>query len=44
MGHFYRDIVRYVERMGPHEWFWVLAAMVIVGAICLRGYGSRLRR
>jgi len=41
MSHVFREIMRYVDRMGPHEWFWVLAAMILVGVICLRGFGSR---
>jgi hypothetical protein len=43
MGHFIRDIMRYGERMGPYDWFWVLAVVVVVGALCLRGFGSRPR-
>ncbi len=41
MGHLWRDIVRYVERMGPQEWLLVLAAMIVVAFICMRGFGSR---
>lgn len=41
MVHYYKDLVRYVEHMGPEQWFFVLAAVIIVGALCLRGFGSR---
>ena len=41
MGHLYREIARIVDRMGPHEWVLVLAAMIVVAGLCLRGYGSR---
>jgi hypothetical protein len=43
MGHFYREIVRYVDRMGLQEWLVVLAVVIIVGVICMRGFGSRSR-
>jgi hypothetical protein len=41
MSHFFREILRYGDHLGPHGWFWVLAAMILVGVICLRGFGSR---
>ena len=41
MGHLWRDIVRYVERMGPQEWLLVLAAMIVVAFICMCGFGFR---
>ncbi len=43
MSHFWREIMHYVDRMGPSEWFLVLAAMIVVGVVCLRGFGSRSR-
>jgi hypothetical protein len=43
MSHLYWDIVRCINRMGPQEWFWVLAAVIVVGVLCLRGFGSRSR-
>jgi hypothetical protein len=41
MNQIFREIMRRVDHMGMHEWFWVLAAMILVGVICLRGFGSR---
>lgn len=41
MNHYFREIMRYVDRMGIHEWFWVLIAVIVVGVFCLRGVGSR---
>jgi hypothetical protein len=41
MNHFYSEVMHYVGRMGPHQWFWVLAAMIVVGVVFLRGFGSR---
>ena len=35
------DLMRYVERMDTHEWFVLLVAVLVVGLMCLRGFGSR---
>ena len=43
MDHLWRDFMQYADRMGPEEWFLVLAAMIVVGLICMRGFGSRTR-
>jgi hypothetical protein len=31
----------YADRMGPRGWVAVLAAMIIVALLCMRGFGSR---
>ena len=41
MYHVYRQVVHCIDRMGPQEWVLVLAAMIVVGCVCLRGFGSR---
>jgi hypothetical protein len=41
LWHLWQEIMRYAGRMGPQEWFFVLAAMIVVAVVCLRGYGSR---
>jgi len=41
VDHYWHEIVRFIDRMGPQEWVLVLAAMIVVAAICMRGYGSR---
>ena len=41
MGYLWREILRYVDRMGPQEWLLVLAAMIVVAFFCMRGFGSR---
>ena len=41
MGHFYREIMRYLDHLSPQGWLLVLAGVIIVGLICMRGYGSR---
>jgi hypothetical protein len=35
------ELMQYVNRMGPQEWVLVLGAAIVVGAFCLRGFGSR---
>jgi hypothetical protein len=41
MDHIVRDIMRLIDRMGPQEWLYALVAVVFVGILCLRGFGSR---
>jgi hypothetical protein len=45
MDHVYRQLTHYatgvLDRMGPQEWLLVLAAMIVFGGVCLRGFGSR---
>lgn len=41
MAHIWTDIVRTINNMGMREWFWVLMGLIIFGAFCLRGFGSR---
>jgi hypothetical protein len=43
MGHLWREILRYADRIGPRGWFFVLAAMIVVAVLCMRGFGSRSR-
>jgi hypothetical protein len=43
MGHLWRELLRQADRLGPHEWFFVLAAMIVVAVFCMRGFGSRTR-
>ncbi len=40
MSHLYH-FERYLETLGPRHWVVILAAMILVGVICLRGFGSR---
>jgi drug/metabolite transporter (DMT)-like permease len=41
MHHIWLEILRHVDYMGPREWFFVLAAMVGVAFVSMRGFGSR---
>ncbi len=43
MTHYWYEMVQYVDRMGPQQWFVVLAAMIGVAVVCMRGFGSRSR-
>ena len=35
------DIMRYIDRMDFDGWVLALAALIIVGIVCMRGFGSR---
>ncbi len=37
----YREVLRYVENMDPQEWLFAFIGVVLLGLICLRGFGSR---
>ncbi len=41
MLELWRRVMHYAGRMGPQEWLLVLVAVIVVGLICMRGYGSR---
>jgi hypothetical protein len=36
-----RDTWQYIEHMSVQHWFYVLVIAVVVGFLCLRGFGSR---
>lgn len=41
MGQLYREAMRFIEHMGLQEWLLALIAVVLVGLVCMRGFGSR---
>ena len=41
MDHLWRETMYYVNGMGSHQWELVLAAMILVALVCMRGFGSR---
>jgi hypothetical protein len=41
MGHFYHEAMRFVQHMSLKEWLVALFAVVLVGLVCMRGFGSR---
>lgn len=43
MQHFFRTIVRTIERMNAQEYVLVFGAVILIGFFCLRGFGSRSR-
>jgi hypothetical protein len=41
MNHLFQEVMRHVDRMGSHQWVWVLIGILLLGAVSLRGFGSR---
>jgi hypothetical protein len=41
VNHFIDQVFRYADRFSPAEWTMLLVAMVLLGVLCLRGFGSR---
>ena len=37
----YREVMGWFDRLDMQEWFMVLTVGMIVGFLCMRGYGSR---
>lgn len=35
------DLFRFITRIPDDTWIYVIVAVIIIGVICLRGYGSR---
>lgn len=40
---YYREIERWLMHMEPRDWVWVFVAALVIGLVCMRGLGSRLR-
>jgi hypothetical protein len=36
-----RQIIHYAGRLDPQQWLLVLGVAIVVGLLCLRGFGSR---
>jgi len=41
MWSYYNSAMRAISHFGPQEWLFSLLAVVVIGALCLRGFGSR---
>jgi hypothetical protein len=41
MNSLLREAMRWVNQLDRQEWLFVLIGVVIVGLVCLRGFGSR---
>ncbi len=38
---FIHSVLRYLERLDTREWLFVFIGVVVLGLVCLRGFGSR---
>ena len=41
LNQFLRDAWRFIDHMTPQHWFYVLVVAIVLGFVCLRGFGSR---
>lgn len=41
MQSLFRDILRAIDRLGPTEWVVVLGVVIVIGLVCMKGFGSR---
>jgi hypothetical protein len=37
----YNELMNYANRLSPQEWVMVLVVTLVLGVLCLRGFGSR---
>ena len=36
-----REVFHYAARLNPQQWLLVFGVVIVIGLICLRGFGSR---
>ncbi len=41
LSQFFRDAGRFVDNMTVQQWLYALVAVILLGLVCLRGFGSR---
>lgn len=41
MQSYFREILRFIDRLGPTEWVLVLGVVIVIGLVCMKGFGSR---
>lgn len=41
MGHYFRVAMHYIEHLDTQQWLLVFIVAVGIGAVCMRGFGSR---
>jgi len=41
VGHYCDEALRWINGMDTQQWFYVLVCAIIVGLVCLKGFGSR---
>ncbi len=43
MAQFFHLVMRYVDNITPQQALLLVAAVIVGGALCLRGFGSRAK-
>ncbi len=41
MAEYYRQLMMHVNGLSDEQWFIVLCVVMVLGALCMRGFGSR---
>ena len=41
MERFEYEVLHIINNLQPHEWVMILAGVIIVGAVCMKGIGNR---
>ena len=43
MAHFFQTVMRCIENLTPQQASLLVVAVIVCGALCLRGFGSRAK-
>jgi hypothetical protein len=41
MWYVYNKVSAWANELSSQQWFWVLIGVTVIGAFCMRGFGSR---
>ncbi len=41
MWYYLHLLMKWATRLDSDQWFWVLIGVTVIGALCMRGFGSR---
>ena len=41
MDQFFQNALKYADHLGTQEWAFLLIGVILIGFVCLRGFGSR---
>jgi hypothetical protein len=41
--HLHNDFLRYAQHFRVHDWMMLSILVLLIGFLCLRGYGSRAK-
>lgn len=43
MWYYYNRVMHYTDSLDKQDWFLLLLCVVVIGVVCMRGFGSRAK-